>query len=281
MKSYNLHVTDPDGTPHDFVNVAFHDDQSMLNWVSQLPATLVSYVVTHDDTVVAPSVQMFKIRYRDTRGQLFEMTIPIPGTLPSGDHIAAVRDIADILAHQFDMIFLTSEPIDPKSTNISNNPVLTGPPIQLFNMQYTDPAIVNTGVPQTAVQAGVQVATVIDSALNNVQTKPIHRFILQTPDLSFSTGFRYDTGADYPQCSISNTAACQPMQFGSVQDAINYALAHNEIPVSVQSSAEVWNIIAGNQPVPPALTGGVSNMSLGLIGLGLLFVHKLFGRSAA
>lgn len=71
----------------------------------------------------------------------------------------------------------------------------------------------------------------------------VYRLILETAPN------RVDTGATYPLCSRSNTDACKPIQFASIQDAINYAAANNETPVSVSTEEEAWAIIEGTQPI--------------------------------
>lgn len=105
--------------------------------------------------------------------------------------------------------------------------------------------------------------------------------------LAFSPG-RVDTGATYPMCSRSNPDACQPVQFQTVEDAIAYAKAHNEIPVRVADENEAWAIIDGSVPIHESniMTGGgffdnLSPMEIvaGLLGL-VFVVPKLFKRGA-
>lgn len=117
----------------------------------------------------------------------------------------------------------------------------------------------------------------------------IYRLILAEPDGTFATG------ANYPGCSQTKTSLCDPQTFNSLQAAVNYALAGNEIPVLVTSESQAWNIVAGNatpspaqiltpapasssSSSPAAAAGGSSLLSspitLGAIALGVYFLLK-------
>ena len=100
----------------------------------------------------------------------------------------------------------------------------------------------------------------------------IYRLILAT-----APG-RVDTGASYPGCAQNNTGACIPIQFSTIQDAIDYAKAHNEVPVQVASADEAWKIIAGAMPINPSqvLSTGPSMMTMLLIGLAAIFLVPRF-----
>jgi len=91
---------------------------------------------------------------------------------------------------------------------------------------------------------------------------------------------RVDTGATYPGCAQNNTALCQPVQFATLQAAISYASAHNEIPVSVASADEAWRIAAGAQPINPnqIFSTGPSMMTLLLLGAAAFFIVPKFLR---
>lgn len=94
-----------------------------------------------------------------------------------------------------------------------------------------------------------------------------YRLILQT-----APG-RVDTGATYPLCSRSNTDACKPIQFATIQDAVNYANAHNEIPLQVSSVDEVWAIVEGRIPVNEAnVLGGDNTMIWIAAGIAAVFI---------
>ncbi len=88
----------------------------------------------------------------------------------------------------------------------------------------------------------------------------LYRFIVA------SAPNRFDTGANYNGCSPVNSMMCDPHQFGSMADAVAYALSRNEIPYLCNSASEVWGIIDGSIPIDPARVGGGSGMSPLLIG---------------
>ena len=78
---------------------------------------------------------------------------------------------------------------------------------------------------------------------------PIYRLIL--PDHSNPT-HPYTSGATYPDCDrIDNPEACHPISFQTLPHAIEYAYAHNELPVMTANLAEVAHIIAGTKAVTP------------------------------
>jgi hypothetical protein len=109
----------------------------------------------------------------------------------------------------------------------------------------------------------------------------VFRLILQT-----APG-RVDTGATYSGCNRSNPNACQPLQTATIQAAVDYAHAHNEIPVRVSSVDEAWNIAEGKQPIQQSqiITGSGGDLMslfsdpimLGVAAIGVIFlVPKLF-----
>lgn len=146
-----------------------------------------------------------------------------------------------------------------------------------------------TNTPQTTKTTVTTTTPTQTSSVNNSpsSTEPqtvnptgtVYRLIVATPDSAFAStgGYRYDTGATYAGCSQANSDACQPQQFSSLQDAIDYAYAHGEIPVQVTDSATAWTIIAGTTPVPAALpqSGSLSITDV-LIGVGLIVAAKEF-----
>jgi len=105
----------------------------------------------------------------------------------------------------------------------------------------------------------------------------VYRLILQ------SAPGRVDTGATYPACTRDNPDGCGPMQFSSVGEAVQYALAHGEVPYMVSSVNEVWGIVDGSLPIHPnqilqsapgALAGMDWSTLLTLGGLALFFLKK-------
>lgn len=100
--------------------------------------------------------------------------------------------------------------------------------------------------------------------------RPVYRFILE---LTNETGTVYGTGASYPACSRSNPDGCEPIEFTSLQAAIDYAESQGEIPVMVDSEETAWRIIEGAQPITEdmLLTGGFSLAGMGGGGMLLLF----------
>lgn len=105
-------------------------------------------------------------------------------------------------------------------------------------------------------------------------SQPVYRLIMQT-----SPG-RVDTGATYPGCAQNATQYCQPVQFATLTDAVNYAKAHNEIPVSVASADEAWRIASGAQPINPnqIISTGPSLTMLLLLGAAAFFIVPKFLR---
>lgn len=104
--------------------------------------------------------------------------------------------------------------------------------------------------------------------------QPVYRLIMQT-----APG-RVDTGATYPGCAQNNTSLCQPVQFATLQNAVDYAKAHNEIPVAVSSADEAWRIAAGAQPINPnqIISTGPSLTMLLLLGAAAFFIVPRFLR---
>lgn len=137
------------------------------------------------------------------------------------------------------------------------------------------PAWVPGYIPQpgTPVQSGG-----VPSGSSVGQTRPrlmsLYRFILYKPDPTNP----YATGANYPGCSQTNTSGCRPMGFPTLQDAIDYAEANNEIPYRVDSEAEAWALNAGDIDIDPRKILGKQAVShfgtstLLLVALGLWFL---------
>lgn len=93
---------------------------------------------------------------------------------------------------------------------------------------------------------------------------------------------RVDTGANYPNCSRTNLAACDPQQFASTDDAIAYAQARGETPIGVSTAEDAWNVIEGKKPVTTSMVlqpggGGLLSNPL-VLGLGALLLLKFMRR---
>lgn len=67
----------------------------------------------------------------------------------------------------------------------------------------------------------------------------IYRLVLENAVIK-----KWETGASYPGCSITNKAACKPVQFNSLHDAAVYAYTHTEIPYRVYTVDEAWATVA-------------------------------------
>lgn len=87
----------------------------------------------------------------------------------------------------------------------------------------------------------------------------VYRLIIPT-----SPG-RVDTGGTYPGCSLDNQPACRPYQFGSIQEAYDFAAANNEIPQLVGSADEAWDIVYGRK------SAGGSSKTWMIAGIAALF----------
>jgi hypothetical protein len=183
------------------------------------------------------------------------VNVSFPDTATMMNYYAALN----MSVTQYQVVFpIQTDWINPHDQS-TLPPDLSQPIVPVTPVTVITPTI-NTGIPSTSP--------------DNIQST-VYRFILQTPDLTFPNGYRFDTGANYPACSSVNTSACQPQQFATLDDALAYATAHSEVPVMVQSSAQVWDIIAGNEPVPPPITStGMSTGMLALIAAGLYFLTK-------
>lgn len=83
----------------------------------------------------------------------------------------------------------------------------------------------------------------------------IYRFAQRSTNPAY-TGIAWETGANYPGCSPSNPAACQPLTFvradgsDATPDLLAYCAAHGETAVQVASSAEAFLYISGAAPIP-------------------------------
>jgi hypothetical protein len=79
-----------------------------------------------------------------------------------------------------------------------------------------------------------------------------------------TVGSPYNTGANYPGCSPSNTSACDPKDFQTMDDVLSYAQAKGETVVLVANGDRAWAIANGAIPdpseiVPAGLSGLLSN----------------------
>jgi hypothetical protein len=103
----------------------------------------------------------------------------------------------------------------------------------------------------------------------------IYRFILHDPS---NPDGPWSTGANYSGCSKVNTALCDPRAFPTEQSAIDYAVAHNEIPYLVLTGDEVWGIMNGSIPINQEriLTG--SSLNWGVVALVAGAAYLLFRR---
>ena len=89
-----------------------------------------------------------------------------------------------------------------------------------------------------------------------------------------------NTGGTYPGCSIENQSACDPQQFANQADAVQYAKDHNEIPVSVATAADAWNVVAGAKQITddmiikPSILDTLQSSPLA-IGIGAYLLYRL------
>lgn len=113
--------------------------------------------------------------------------------------------------------------VDPITGTIGGTPAATQPVITAT----TGPTPLPTNPPSAGVWAG-------GSAAN-----PMYRFILAN-----QTG-TYDTGANLAGCSKATPNVCDPRQFGSLYDAVQYAVRRGEVPYLAANEDEVWAIIGG------------------------------------
>jgi hypothetical protein len=120
------------------------------------------------------------------------------------------------------------------------------------------PASLPTSTVPSAATA-LSIATAVPIATTPASQVPqgvIYRLILAEPDGT------YATGANYSGCSQSATNFCDPQSFETLQQAINYALQGNEIPVLVSSESQAWQIVAGNVvPSAAQILSGASSAS--------------------
>lgn len=244
---FNITYRDSNGNTQRLNNVAFNDIPTMVAYVQQLPGTLIQYQVVSGGMPAgagSPTQPIYQFVYRDTAGNQYSCFVTIPSVLPNGYTVSGIQDFMHYLA-DLDLVYLSNTAVDPNVVNVVNNQILNGPAVVLFQSPL---------IATTAQSAGVSTAQNINNAVNGTGTNNtggiVYRFILQTADLNQPSGFSYNTGANYPSCSQSNQTACAPNQFATVDDAIAYAITHNEVPVIVGSSAETWSIISGQTHIP-------------------------------
>jgi hypothetical protein len=103
----------------------------------------------------------------------------------------------------------------------------------------------------------------------------LFRFILYDP--SSNPNLPYATGANYPGCSQTNTANCDPQAFPTLNAAIDYAISRGEIPYKVSSPQEPWLLMNGQMAINPAniLTPSSGMNPVLLIAAGLAAVFLL------
>lgn len=126
-------------------------------------------------------------------------------------------------------------------------------------VRYVDPVSGTIGGTPAATQSVAQQTVVNQSAIPSGSPVPgsagvwsggpaqsaLIRFIF-SPKLGV-----WDTGANYPGCASTNTPVCDPQEFGSLYDAVQYALGRRERPYLASSVEEVWAIIdTGKSPNP-------------------------------
>jgi len=102
-----------------------------------------------------------------------------------------------------------------------------------------------------------------DGLIPDFSGDPIYRLIFETEP------GRVDTGATYPGCSRDNTGPCIPVQFGTIEEAVDYARSHGEEPLIVPDVETAWGIVEGTIPKPSA------GISPAVMGLGALAVIAL------
>lgn len=99
---------------------------------------------------------------------------------------------------------------------------------------------------------------------------PVYRFILETDHGVIDgvhVGVKFDTGASYAECIPANPDGCRPMQFGSLDEAVQYSFANDEIPVRVESIEETWEYVLGQRRIPAerVIPGSSLDLPLGWI----------------
>jgi hypothetical protein len=108
----------------------------------------------------------------------------------------------------------------PSVVTISNAPSIPGalPPGNVVGASYNNNVVCMTGT---------------------------YRFILATDG-------GYATGSNRAGCSQTNSANCDPQFFTDLQTAIDYANSNGEVPYSVDTSQEPWDLIACKIAIDPA-----------------------------
>jgi len=182
------------------------------------------------------------------------------------------------------------QPVAPKPPTTFVVPT-TPPPIggapgggQVYSPPGLQPPIQTPGAPEpdTSSPGGPTILPGDTSTGRTFQMGEVYRLII------VSEPGRVDTGALYPGCSRSNPDACKPMQFASIEDAVAYSKANNEIPYLVNTIDEAWSIVDGSQAINPAQVisdgagGGVGTIGMVAIGaMALFFLPKMLKKRGA
>lgn len=150
------------------------------------------------------------------------------------------------------------------------------PPVGLVAIPTNEPGIPGSGAP--TIQVTESNAGPEFTGKQSEEDMAIYRLILETAPN------RVDTGATYPGCSQANASACKPMQFVSINDAVQFAKDHGEIPVRVNSVSEAWAIVEGRKPIDEAniITGSGNTLLLvgAAVAAAVVLPKLLKGKSA-
>jgi hypothetical protein len=73
----------------------------------------------------------------------------------------------------------------------------------------------------------------------------IYRLVLRNTG---TVGSPYNTGANYPGCSLANQGPCDPKDFQTMNDVLAYAQSKGETVVLVASEDRAWAIVNGAAP---------------------------------
>ena len=85
-----------------------------------------------------------------------------------------------------------------------------------------------------------------------------------------------ESGANYAGCARDHPELCDPQHHASLTEAVAYATAHGEIPVTVASADDAFKIIEAG-----GLAGGFSWGELAAGAIGGYFLYRALRRRSA